>query len=275
MFYFAIFIIMICLFALVCFFFYYDKNNFCNFNINIFNLKDYIYNSLKKCNLSQNSIKKPPQNHSKRKNNANIVNYKRLNKTRIYNILCNLKIKKQTYVEQQNSCFYDSILKLSKIIQHKINRNKNSYRAINNECLIETVASSYAHAILVEKQINIFDNFRELIKFTKVYKKEAAILNLLLINKLIELFIILHQDIDNIKLKINKGKKQKKYKHISKLTNAEIYGIFLFNSSSTKLIGNNKKIIIKATTSVLNELDEIYNKQRIIFNYINFLYSGI
>lgn len=179
--------------------------------------------------------------------------------------------KNTTYVENINKQRTLFLKEISFSIEDKINNNINKYRAINHECIIETVAKSYAHAVLLENKFDMFENFKELSLIVKVYKKEAEVLNNLVIAKLIEIYIKLENDIFKIKKDINAGER---CKHTSKnSSNAKIYGIYLKNKSASKLFYNNKFDIIKSTSNLISELDEICYKQKIIYNYVKYLYN--
>jgi len=265
--------LLLCIFSTIILLLIRNKTTNKNNPVNVFLLKEHIKSVLKKRNFDYKNIKKHPKHIKNQKNNSKSLTYKKIKKTNIYDFFPFIKTKQQTYVEQINKPFYLYIFETAKYIQLKINKNKLKYRSINNECLIETIATSFAHAILKEEKINIFEKFEELSKNIKIYKKEALVLNTLLICKLIEIFVFLHNNIQEIKYKIIQGAKQKKYKHPLKLSVHEIYGIYMFNKSSTKLLRNNKELIVNATTYLLKELDEICYKQKIIYNYIKFLYK--
>lgn len=267
---------------LICFAVFFYMNNLHKNNVNFkqLSLIDYLLLNYKKRNFnkinSKNITKKHNYTIKTAKYNINYVKYKKLKvihyKTQLKN---SLKEKHKTFVEQKNMKLTLSLLNLLKKIEPIINKNKLKYRSVKNECLIETVASSFSHSILLKENFNVFESFKDLTKVIRVYKKEAEILNVLIIANLINLYLLLQKDIKKIKANINKGAKTKSKTILNNKPNAFIYGAYLFNQSSTKLLYNKKESIILATTSVLNELDHIYYKQRIIFNYISYLSKSL
>lgn len=269
-----ILIIIILIFAL-----FFKMNNLTK-NISITNiqlLKDYLCLNYKKRNFNKNKLNNNIKNTNKIKNNAffNIL-YIKLKHIHISKkIKKYIKEKNKTYVEKRNLTAYKNLYEISLIIEKKINKNKQTYRSINNECLIETIANSFAHLILLKKQFNVYESFRELTSVVKVYKKEADILSYLIISKLINIFIELHKDLLKIKKDVFKGYKLKKYKKINRLSSATIYGIYLKNPNRTKILFSNQDLVINETTKLINELDLIYFKQRIIFNYISYINKSL
>jgi len=103
----------------------------------------------------------------------------------------------------------------------------------------------------------------------------ATVLNVLIISKLIKFYLTLQKDIFSFKSYIKKGAKTKTNKITKKHNPYFIYGAYLFNPTSSKLFINNKTIVINATTHIINELDTIYYKQRVLFHYISVLFKSI
>lgn len=232
----------------------------------------------------------------KRKSINKNVNYNNQNTNLLKNINNKQKIKQQKYyykklqninishkiqaISKQKHKIYTQINKkqqliklinISKTIEKSITKNNIFFRAINNECIIETVAKSYAKAILTNENFNVFENFKQLCTLTKVYKKEAEVLNCLIIKELILLYIDLNSYIENLKKKILKGKKVKKLKN--KSNHYIIYGIYLFNPKATKLLFDKKQALINSTNLILEELEYIDKNQNILYKYILFLHT--
>ncbi len=199
--------------------------------------------------------------------------YKRLSKVDL-NYKLNSR-NKLVYVEKNNSKYTKTLLALAPIIQSKINYNDNKYRAIKDECIIETVANSYAHAVLLKDSFNMFESFKNLCSLVKVYKKEAEILSYLVASNLLIIYFKLCDDIVAFKKKIKVGANLKSYKRAKLKDSFVYYGAFMFNPSATKILNNNSDQIICHTNKVLSELEQIENKQKIIYKYITFLYNGI
>lgn len=205
--------------------------------------------------------------HFQKRNNK--LKYKKLKTSYLSFCLKSKNKQKPTYVEMNNQRITNHIYSLTKQIDNKINSEKRTFRSIGGECLIETIASSFANAVLIENDFNMFSNFKELCMFSKVYKKEAEILNILIISKLIEIYLILQKQIYDVKKKVFQGKK---LKHIKKNTPAEtIYGTYLLNKSASKIFIESNQDIVKATNIVLENLDEIEQKQKLIFRHIKLL----
>jgi len=177
--------------------------------------------------------------------------------------------EKITYIERENKERTEFVMSLLKKLEERINSNNQLFRAINNECIIETVASSYAHAILIEENFNIFSKFKELSMLVKVYKKEAAVLGALVMKDLAMIYLELIKDTNKIKSEIFKGERAAVL--IKKPSFAKIYGICLLNKSASKLILKYNLDARLATSSVICELDQIGYKQRIIHNYLALL----
>jgi len=271
-------IIIISLIAICSILFSCGKKEKNNNIINSKNLFEYINQNIKKRKTNYEKLKNNTILYKNNKISAkiqkdNYITYKRIPKTNIGKTLKKFFIQNnKTYVEFENGKYSKQLIKLAVPVENFINKNKNTYRAINNECIVETVANSYAHAILIEDKFNIFENFSNLTKLIKVYKKEAEILNHLVILKLLELYTLLQKDIYYIKKDIFKGAKAKK---INSITPAFIYGVYLFNPASTKLLLNKFELVKNCTTRLIEELDNISYKQKIIYKYTRFLSNGI
>ena len=260
---------------MVCFFIILKKHKTFQEPIKYNQIKNYITQINKKRN-NDNYLNKYASNIIK--NNNNILNYKKkykykkLSRSYLYFSLQNLNKKQNyiTYVEYINKSRLDKIIKISQNVDNKINSDLQKYRCIDNICIVETIAKSFAYAILVEENFNIFNTFEKLCSETKIYKKEAKILKYLIISELILNYKKLQNDILKLKKDIIKCTNIRKCN--KNLSFAKIYGISLFNSSSSKFI-KNSNVIIEATNFVLYELDQILYKQKIISNYIFYLYK--
>jgi len=224
--------------------------------------------------LMQNNTKTSNIRHFAAKINKNNISYKQLKKTNNNHLFIKyINEKHKTFVEQKNYKLLLKLFEIYKNIKPTINKNTNKYRYINKDCFIESIASSFSYSILIKENFNIFQNFQIIASKIKIYKKEAVILKNLIIVKLIDIYLTLQKDIYLIKSNINKGAKAKSINNNQHP--AFIYGSFLFNQSSTKIFIDKKDLIIKSTTKTLNDLDHIYYKQRIIFNYIKYLSENI
>lgn len=221
----------------------------------------------KQCNLSRKM-----QNINNYCSRQEII-YKKLESSFLCYETKNLIQKKQTYAERINNNFSKAISKLSNAIDTKINNSNQKYRSINNECIIETVASSFARATLTEEQFDMFASFKNLSALVKVYKKEAEILSFLVIKNLIEIYVVLQNEIFKIKKQVLKSRHIKRLKRNA--SPATIYGTFLFNKSASKILLKSKHDIEQATSIVISELDTICYKQKIIFRYIELLQKTI
>lgn len=242
-------------------------------SISVKKLKEYLQlkqNKKRKTNNKTHEISKQNSifvKYFQKRNNK--LNYKKLKTSYLSFCLKSKNKQKQTYVEMNNQRITNHVYSLTKQIDNKINSEKRTFRSIGGECLIETIASSFANAVLIENDFNMFSNFKELCMLSKVYKKEAEILNILIISKLIEIYLILQKQIFDIKKKVLHGKK---LKHIKKNTPAEtIYGTYLLNKSASKIFIETNQDIVKATNIVLEKLDEIEQKQKLIFRHIKLL----
>lgn len=181
--------------------------------------------------------------------------------------------QKLTYVEQNNFAFSKYIQNISPKIENKINNCKQTFRSVGNQCFIETVAISFANATLVEDRFDMFSAFKNFSNVVKVYKKEAEILSYLIIKNLISIYVILQKEIYKIKKEVLLAKHTK---HLSKKsTPAKIYGTYMFNKSASKLLIKSGADIITATNNILDELDAIEYKQKIIYRYIRLLEKTI
>lgn len=200
------------------------------------------------------------------------IKYKFLEQTNIYKKISKLKHKKPFIYTEWQLYKFDKIIKtISKNTQEKINYNNEKYRSINNLCLIETIASSFANSVLITDNFNMFASFKKLTEFFKVYKKEAKILGTLVIKDLIEIYFRLSMDLYNLKKQILRAGNKKHFK-IEKMNHTEIYGLYLFNPNASKFLNKlQTTTIIKATSSVINRIDENFYKQKIIFKYIQLL----
>ena len=271
---------------LLCLFIFNKKPNKQHQIISVNLLDKYIGENLKKRKISNNIFKKAFKIDVLNKNNANDkkleinkennLTYKKLSKVNIYRkfLKHTSNNKSQIYVELKLREENENLTQVALFIENKINSNTNFYRAIFDETIIETVATSYAHAVLIKDNFNMFESFKTLTSLVKVYKKEAEILNLLVIEKLLEIYLKLTYDIAKIKKEVIKGGKLKKL-NSKTISPAIIYGVYMFNPCGMKLLLSSNKNIILVTTALLNELDEIYLKQKIIYRYIRLLFKGI
>ncbi|MBR2909742.1 MAG: hypothetical protein IKC11_05310 [Clostridia bacterium] len=165
------------------------------------------------------------------------------------------------------------MLPIIREVQNKINKNKNTYRSISNQTIIEDIAEVYANEILTKNYFNTFEAFYSLTKLIKIYKKEAEILNLLLISKLTNIYIKLSRNLKEIKRLVILGSITKKAS--KKSSPALIYGIKLLNKNSNTILIKNQLNYVSATTKTLSILDEILIKQNIIYRYILTLSKGL
>ena len=239
------------------------------------------YKSLDKYFLQGNKKRKSQNNYSEityyngilhnfnANNSKNNMKYAKLKPCYISFETQKFERQKLTYVEQKNLAFSKHIQNISPKIENKINNCKQTFRCVGNQCLIETVATSFANATLVEDRFDIFSAFKNFSNVVKVYKKEAEILSFLIIKNLICIYVILQKEI----YKIKKGVLLAKHaNHLSKKsTPAKIYGTYMFNKSASKLLIKSGADIISATNNILDELDTIEYKQKIIYRYIRLL----
>lgn len=237
-------------------------------------LLGYIISLCKKRNLEQEKVKnsiKTSNCDNKKPKFKDKIKYKKLKHIAVKNSYKSLlKEKNKTYVEMARESETRAIYSICPMIEEKINHSSTHYRAINGQTIIETVASCYADDVLVMPTFDMFENFASLIKMVKVYKKEAEILNILVISRLMILYLRINEDIKRIKKDIKRGAKNINYKS----TPASIYGKYMFSGQSSRC-PLTKGQIISAVNSLLFELDHLSEKQRIIFNYIKYLYKGI
>ena len=171
--------------------------------------------------------------------------------------------KNSVYTEMQSLEKTKLLYALSKKIEKMVQNEKSTFRAVGKRTIIENISISYSNEILVCDTFNVYENFKTLSSIFKIYKKEAEVLNLLLIKNLMQIYIKLGKDVLQIKKQISVGSKIKILKAHDKP--AVIYGAYLFNKNSTKLLVKSKADIKRATTLIINELDEIYQKQVVIF----------
>lgn len=250
-----------------------DKSKTISFKL----LASYISQENKKRKFTKNTCKIPLYNGNSPTKTQNYkvycqkqeIVYRKLKPSFLCFETKNLIQKKQTYAEQINNKFSKEIPKLSNIIDNKINNINQKFRSINNECIIETVAASFAQATLTEEQFDMFTCFKNLSTLVKVYKKEAEMLSFLVIKNLIELYVILQNEIFKIKKQVLKSKHIKRLRKNS--SPASIYGTYLLNKSASKILLRSKHDIEQATSLVISELDTICYKQKIIYRYIRLL----
>ena len=224
----------------------------------------FLCSSFKKRNLISESSK----NTLQKCQNKQYFIYKRLKPIAINFSKNN---KSLTYVEKINNTKTQELIKINEEMFNKISKNKNKYRAIYTKTIIEMVADKLSGLILSGDYLNIFSCFETLSKNFKIYKKEAEVLNALLINNLVYHYSILNKEIGKIKREIRRGSKVKKIDKNSSC--AKIYGAYMFNPSLTKLCLDRERICL-ATSKLLSQLDEILLKQKVLYNYVKMLYKG-
>ncbi len=255
---------------------FFEKSKSISFKL----LPEYISSFYKKRKTNTKTSKKQHQNTNipsffvKNKKNLrkNKISYQKLERSFLSFEMSKFEGKNLTFVEQNNLKFSKTLKSLSKDIDEKINSNTQKYRTINNQCLIETVATSFANATITETEFNMFSSFKKICSLVKIYKKEAEILNVLVIAKLIKLYCVLQNEIQKIKQQVLSAKK---IKRLNKKSSPEkIYGVYLFNKSALKILLKSEHNVANATNNVLQKLDEIQNKQTIIFRYVRLL-SGV
>lgn len=238
------------------------------------NFKNIIKQSLKKRKNEVYNIKNQPIISNYHKKTKNKLVHLCLHKCNIHKHLSSfLQIKKPIYPERQNLKQIKEMLPIIREVQNKINKNKNTYRSISNQTIIEDIAEVYANEILTKNYFNTFEAFNSLTKLIKIYKKEAEILNLLLISKLTNIYIKLSRNLKEIKRLVILGSITKKAS--DKSSPALIYGIKLLNKNSNTILIKNKLNYVSATTKTLSILDEILIKQNIIYRYILTLSKGL
>ncbi len=238
-------------------------------------LLDYILSLCKKRKFALAEVKNTVQNTQTTQNKPHYtdkIEYKKLKPFKIFKPLkAYSQSKNKTYVENELASKTKALISICPLIEGKINKNINRYRAIGGQTIIEAVATSYAEEVLVLPSFDMFENFRNLTRLVKVYKKEAEILNILVISKLLQIYLKLGQDIIKIKSDI------KKASHCivrTKTSPAYIYGLYKFNKQSSRFALKKDEVIF-AVNQLLSELDQIYEKQRVVYNYIKYLYKGI
>lgn len=243
---------------------------------------NYIEYHINTCNknrkISEEKVKNNPLNAilSILNNKKKMLSYKKLsyiNTTK--KLKKHAKIKNAIYTEIKTKHHFDLLIPLSKKIQIKIKHTTTKYRAMGNTCIIEKVAKYLANGVLVKEQFNIFEEFKNLSEVSRVYKKEAKILNTLIILELLKIYICLANDVLSIKNKVLKAKKIKRIAKNKNLSPPTIYGIFLLNKQGMKFITENNLNIQKATTSIIEDLDQLFIKQKVVFNYIKFLSADV
>ena len=185
---------------------------------------------------------------------------------------CDLKQLQTQKIIFNNKKF---ILTISKLIDYKINSNKQKYRAKENKILINEISTLIATNILKSNQNNLFKNYKELINIFSLRQKENKIFKILLAQKLILLLYKINSELNEISYIITKSKSVKKLKKFNKqiLWSAQIYSIKNFNSNSTKILFNkniNEKNIIN---NFFLELYEAENKIRRIITYLVTMFS--
>lgn len=263
-------------FSFAIFFITYSKNKRKNINpINFKCLANYIEQLTKKRKINANIDKKRYQNSNLKQYFANSLKNKKQIKIKYIQLKESFlqfeapknNNKKLTYVEQKSKADINRVIKIARLVDIKINRCKEKFRSINNQIIIEIIATSFANALLIEDNFNVFSAFKELSQMIKVYKKEAEILSYLLVQKLITIFFILQREVDSIKQQIIQAKYIKKIR-CKKPSSEMIYGIFMFNNSATKLILKNNLNVNKATSDVLQKLDDNLYRQKNIYKYI-------
>ena len=267
--------IIIYIFITTFFFYIIKKNKDEDTPIKFNHLKEYILQIKNKRKIYKNKYEKHQYNDKTNKINIikyKNIKYKKLNKTYSYfeekDILKDNK--NMIYSERLNIKRNQELLEIALKINTIINSNKQKYRAIERNCIIDIIAKSFAHSVLIENNFNVFDAFKEVSSYIKIYKKEAQILPILIISNLIQNYIKLQNDIIYIKKQVLLGRKCRKIRN--NFSCAKLYGVYLFNHSSSKFIVYDRQKIFNATNFVLNEIDSIFYKQRIIFNYIKYLY---
>lgn len=195
--------------------------------------------------------------------------YKQINHSSLYKKIQRETHENNLYVENITHINIEDVQHITKSAEEKINMQSEKFRYLNGKCIIETVASSFAHSVLTKDNFDMFKSFKDLSLIMKVYKKEAEMLSYLVIRELAKIYIKLMHDTEKIKKQIIRAGK---YKVITgKVTPAKVYGIYMFNKSAIKLFYRYNLNIETATTSLINELDTICYKQKIIYKYIKLL----
>lgn len=176
------------------------------------------------------------------------------------------------YFEHNIAIFYTYLNKFCSKSYKTVKQNNLLYRSINKTPIIQIIAEHFSTQVLVRKNFNVFNEFKKLTNNFKIYKKEALIFKDILIIELFNQFKKLQNNINLIKKDIETAKNTTKIKQNKKYSPAFIYSLYKFNNCSSKFFNANTKLdIISSTNQLLNELDFIYEKQRVIANYICYL----
>lgn len=232
----------------------------------------YIIKEKKK--LSCLTVKELYSNFSTHKEH---YNYSRLPKSNIEEELSYLFSKSSNLLFCEKILYSKQgyLLTLSRLIDVKINTNKNTYRTKNNLVLIEQLASVIANQINLSNECKLFKQFSMLKLQYSLKQKEEKVFKILLGQKLIIELCKIERELKQISKIITKSKKARKFSPQSKQINfdALVYGIKRFNPNSGKILANFQGNLSKSAENLFNELLNAELKIKIILQYLSVMFS--
>lgn len=248
---FMIFVIFLILIYCIFYIFYtkYSKNylNLCSFNEIFINNKSFkfTYKQLKHKNI-----------------------YPQLELVMIYknNLFCCTKLN-------QNLNYISTIARL---VDFKLSKNKNKYRAKDNKILINELTNMLTESSLKNNHALVFTEYKILYNKLNIKQKENKIFKLLFAEKIILKIIKIKEELDDI-LKIfikSKNAKYIKYYKNTTLYYAQILAIFNLNKNKTLIFNQENNIDINYCVKRLyttlykyeSELNLLINYLLVIFN---------
>lgn len=203
--------------------------------------------------------------------------FKSLPKSHVNNMVNYLFFTKQKPLFHQAIIFKNKnfLLTISKLVDFKINSNKQKYRSKNNKILIDELSTLVAQNILISNKNNLFATYKLLTRTFSIRQKENKIFKILLAQKLLLLLCKLNDELFEVSSVITKSKKRKNFKVYKKQINmsAEIYSIKNFNSNSTKLLFKKNLDIDIIINKFFYELYESEHKIKRIVTYLVTMFS--
>lgn len=163
---------------------------------------------------------------------------------------------------------------LSKFVDYKINNCKLKFREKGGLILIEQLAAISVKNLLADGKCRVFKNFNTLVLRFNLKKREQAAFKILLLKFLLLSLFEIESELEEIDCVIQKSKNANSVKKYRKLLlfNAEIYGIFKFNSNYNKLLFNKSELANSASKLLFLELEQIYVKVKLIIGYAKVIF---
>ena len=166
------------------------------------------------------------------------------------------------------------ITALCKFVDYKINNTKLRFREKGGLILIEQLAAISVKNLLSSGKCRVFKNFNMLALRFKLKKREQAIFKVLLLKFLLSSLFETERELEEIDRVIKKSKNAKSVKKYRKmlLFNAEIYGIFKFNTNSGKLLFKQEEQAHASSRLLVLELLHSFTKIKLLIAYAKVIF---